>query len=221
MCAMDTRERALIRQSGLPEIILSAKYPVCVRTESGKFIDSNSVFLQLIKCQNSDSEIWFSGIDIDIDIDIDTQILFHTAEVDAFSSSNGVSIINGVILNDVSWNVVVESTEVNSLNLFVWRFFERYVVSSFFIKGKEFSCEPDKYRFNKIIPYLLGYSHEYSSQRMDISVDQSKKIFMNFKKHYGFSDRDEWLRYAIISDVLFYLYQYFASNINSLHCKEM
>ncbi|EGO8355032.1 type-F conjugative transfer system secretin TraK [Escherichia coli] len=34
MCAMDTRERALIRQSGLPEIILSAKYPVCVRTES-------------------------------------------------------------------------------------------------------------------------------------------------------------------------------------------
>ncbi|ENW8736582.1 conjugal transfer protein TrbJ, partial [Escherichia coli] len=158
MCAMDTRERALIRQSGLPEIILSAKYPVCVRTESGKFIDSNSVFLQLIKCQNSDSEIWFSGIDID------TQILFHTAEVDAFSSSNGVSIINGVILNDVSWNVVVESTEVNSLNLFVWRFFERYVVSSFFIKGKEFSCEPDKYRFNKIIPYLLGYSHEYSSQ---------------------------------------------------------
>ncbi|HFF0665643.1 TPA: conjugal transfer protein TrbJ, partial [Escherichia coli] len=74
MCAMDTRERALIRQSGLPEIILSAKYPVCVRTESGKFIDSNSVFLQLIKCQNSDSEIWFSGIDID------TQILFHTAE---------------------------------------------------------------------------------------------------------------------------------------------
>ncbi|HFR7636438.1 TPA: conjugal transfer protein, partial [Shigella sonnei] len=39
MCAMDTRERALIRQSGLPEIILSAKYPVCVRTESGKFID--------------------------------------------------------------------------------------------------------------------------------------------------------------------------------------
>ncbi|EGX13411.1 hypothetical protein ECSTECS1191_5141 [Escherichia coli STEC_S1191] len=56
---------------------------------------------------------------------------------------------------------------------------------------------------------------------MDISVDQSKKIFMNFKKHYGFSDRDEWLRYAIISDVLFYLYQYFASNINSLHCKEM
>ncbi|EFB3155426.1 conjugal transfer protein TrbJ, partial [Escherichia coli] len=23
------------------------------------------------------------------------------------------------------------------------------------------------------------------------------------------------------SDVLFYLYQYFASNINSLHCKEM
>ncbi len=44
MCAMDTRERALIRQSGLPEIILSAKYPVCVRTGSGKFIDSNSVF---------------------------------------------------------------------------------------------------------------------------------------------------------------------------------
>ncbi|EFN7547412.1 conjugal transfer protein TrbJ, partial [Escherichia coli] len=185
MCAMDTRERALIRQSGLPEIILSAKYPVCVRTESGKFIDSNSVFLHLIKCQNSDSEIWFSGIDID------TQILFHTAEVDAFSSSNGVSIINGVILNDVSWDVAVESTEVNNLNLFVWRFFERYVVSSFFIKGKEFSCEPDKYRFNKIIPYLLGYSHEYSSQRMDISVDQSKKIFMDFKKHYGFSDRDE------------------------------
>ena len=36
MCTMDTRERALIRQSGLPEIILSAKYPVCVRTESGK-----------------------------------------------------------------------------------------------------------------------------------------------------------------------------------------
>ncbi|MDA2800191.1 hypothetical protein PDQ02_23655, partial [Escherichia coli] len=36
-----------------------------------------------------------------------------------------------------------------------------------------------------------------------------------------FSDRDEWLRYAIISDVLFYLYQYFASNINSLHRKEM
>ena len=132
MCAMDTRERALIRQSGLPEIILSAKYPVCVRTESGKFIDSNSVFLHLIKCQNSDSEIWFSGIDID------TQILFHTAEVDAFSSSNGVSIINGVILNDVSWDVVVESTEVNNLNLFVWRFFERYVVSGFFIKGKEF-----------------------------------------------------------------------------------
>ena len=30
MCVMDTRERALIRQSGLPEIILSAKYPVCV-----------------------------------------------------------------------------------------------------------------------------------------------------------------------------------------------
>ncbi|EFV9700928.1 conjugal transfer protein TrbJ, partial [Shigella flexneri] len=25
----------------------------------------------------------------------------------------------------------------------------------------------------------------------------------------------------IISDVLFYLYQYFASNISSLHCKEM
>ncbi len=48
MCVMDTRERALIRQSGLPEIILSAKYPVCVRTESGKFIDSNSVFLHLI-----------------------------------------------------------------------------------------------------------------------------------------------------------------------------
>ncbi|STS59963.1 conjugal transfer transcriptional regulator TraJ [Klebsiella pneumoniae] len=68
MCAMDTRERALIRQSGLPEIILSAKYPVCVRTESGKFIDSNSVFLHLIKCQNSDSEIWFSGIDIDTQI---------------------------------------------------------------------------------------------------------------------------------------------------------
>ncbi len=63
MCVMDTRERALIRQSGLPEIILSAKYPVCVRTESGKFIDSNSVFLHLIKCQNSNSEIWFSGID--------------------------------------------------------------------------------------------------------------------------------------------------------------
>ncbi len=65
MCAMDTRERAFIRQSGLPEIILSVKYPVCVRTESGKFIDSNSVFLHLIKCQNSDSDIWFSGIDID------------------------------------------------------------------------------------------------------------------------------------------------------------
>ncbi|BEA19197.1 TPA: transcriptional regulator TraJ family protein [Escherichia coli] len=215
MCAMDTRERALIRQSGLPEIILSAKYPVCVRTESGKFIDSNSVFLNSIKCQNCDSEIWFSGIDID------TQILFQTAEVDAFSSSNGVSIINDVILNDVSWDVVVESAGVNNLNLFVWRFFERYVVSSFLIKGKEFSCTSDKYRFNKIMPYLLGYSHEYSAQRMDVSVDQSKKIFMNFKKHYGFSDRDEWLRYAIISDVLFYLYKYFASNINSHHCKEM
>ncbi|HBA8521120.1 TPA: conjugal transfer protein TrbJ, partial [Escherichia coli] len=144
MCAMDTRERALIRQSGLPEIILSVKYPVCVRTESGKFIDSNSVFLQSIKCQNSDSEIWFSGIDID------TQILFQTAEIDAFSSSNGVSIINGVILNDVLWDVVVESSEVNKFNLFVWRFFERYVVGSFFIKGKEFSCTSDKYRFNKI-----------------------------------------------------------------------
>lgn len=108
MCAMDTRERALIRQSGLPEITLSVKYPVCVRTESGKFIDSNSVFLQSIKCQNSDSEIWFSGIDID------TQILFQTAEIDAFSSSNGVSIINGVILNDVLWDVVVEIAEVNN-----------------------------------------------------------------------------------------------------------
>ncbi|EJC3516755.1 conjugal transfer protein TrbJ, partial [Escherichia coli] len=127
MCALDTRERALIRQSGLPEIILSAKYPICVRTESGKFIDSNSVFLQSIKFQNSDSEKWFSGIDID------TQILFQTAEIYAFSSSNGVSIINGVILNGVSWDVVVESTEVDNVNLFVWRFYERNVVSSFFI----------------------------------------------------------------------------------------
>ena len=210
MCAMDTRERALIRQSGLPEIILSAKYPVCVRTESGKFIDSNSVFSQSIKCQNSDSEIWFSGIDID------TQILFQTVEVDAFSSSNGVSIINGVILNGVSWDVVVESTEVDNLSLFIWRFYEKYVISSFFIKGKKFSCTSGNYRFNKIIPYLLGYSHEYSSQRMAVSVDQSKKIFMSFKRHYGFSNRDEWLRYAITSDVLFYLYQYFANDINNL-----
>ncbi|HFO9440495.1 TPA: conjugal transfer protein TrbJ, partial [Escherichia coli] len=92
-----------------------------------------------------------------------------------------MSIINDVILNDVSWDVVVESAGVNNLNLFVWRFFERYIVSSFLIKGKEFSCTSDKYRFNKIIPYLLGYSHEYSAQRMDVSVDQSKKIFMNFK----------------------------------------
>lgn len=138
-----------------------------------------------------------------------------------FRHSNGVSIINGVILNDVLWDVVVESAEVNNFNLFVWRFFERYVVGSFFIKGKEFSCISDKYRFNKIIPYLLGYSHEYSAQRMDVSVDQSKKIFMKFKKHYGFSDRDEWLRYAIISDLLFYLYQYFASYINNIHCKEV
>lgn len=215
MCAMDTRERALIRQSGLSEIILSAKYPVCVRTVSGKFIDFNSVFLQSIKFQNSDSEKWFS------DVDIDTQLLFQNAEVNAFSSSNGVSIINGVILNGVSWDVVVESTKVDNLNLFVWRFYERYVVSSFFIKGKEFSCTSDKYRFNKIIPYLLGYSYEYSSQRMAVSVDQSKKIFMSFKKYYGFSNRDEWLRYAIISDVLFYLYKYFSSNISSDSCKEM
>lgn len=47
-----------------------------------------------------------------------------------------MSIINGVILNDVSWDVVVESTEVNNLNLFVWRFFERYVVSGIFYKGQ-------------------------------------------------------------------------------------
>ncbi|HAH2030680.1 TPA: conjugal transfer protein TrbJ [Escherichia coli] len=215
MCAMDRRERALIRQSGLPEILLSAKYPVCVRTESGEFIESNSVFLQSIRFHNNNYEKWFS------DFDIDTQILFQTAEINAFSAPNGVSIINGVKLNNVSWDVVVESTEVDNLNFFVWRFYERCVVSSFLVKGKEFSCAYDKHRFNKIAPYLLGFSHDYSSHYMDVSVDQSKKLFMDFKKHYGFSNRDEWLHYAIISDALFYLYESLSSYINDDSCKEL
>lgn len=72
----------------------------------------------------------------------------------------------------------------------------------------------NKYRFDKIIPYLLGFSHNYSSKIMGVSVDQSKKIFMDFKTFYGFFNRDDWLYYAMISDILFCLHDFLTSSIN-------
>ncbi|EGM2364131.1 conjugal transfer protein TrbJ, partial [Salmonella enterica] len=183
MCAIDPRERALIHQSGLPEIvcrsILSVKYPVCVRTLSGKFIGSNSAFWQYIKKYNSYEE-WFSGFDID------TQVLFQTAEVNAFSAFNGVSIIKSVCFNNLLWNIVIENVEIEDSKLFIWRFYEKHAKNNVFVKGKEFKYMSNKYRFDKIIPYLLGFSHNYSSKIMGVSVDQSKKIFMDFKTFYGF-----------------------------------
>ena len=48
MCAMDRRERVLIRQLHFPndlrENISLLKYPVCIRFEDGSFIGTNHSF---------------------------------------------------------------------------------------------------------------------------------------------------------------------------------
>ena len=66
MCAMDRRERALIRQLHFPndlrENISLLKYPVCIRFEDGSFIGTNHSFERFIKLSYSSCNVLNSAM---------------------------------------------------------------------------------------------------------------------------------------------------------------
>lgn len=214
MCAMDTREIALIRQSGLPDMIshsiFSVKYPVCVRLESGSFIGSNPGFLQSMKCKPDDYEKWFSHLALD------AQVSFLSAEVNAFSACNGVSLINELCINNIIWDISVEILNVDNINFFVWRFFERNIFNDVRVNNKylKFGISMQN-SFWKIMPYLAGFSHVYSSRYMNISIDRSKKLSGKFMEFHNFSNRDQWLQYSMVSGEIFILYKKLTDYIKS------
>ncbi|HCQ9035540.1 TPA: conjugal transfer protein TraJ, partial [Escherichia coli] len=91
---------------------------------------------------------------------------------------------------------------------FIWRFIgaasdnlSSFVVSKY---PNELITLSDEYE--GIEPYLIGFSHHYSSAKMNITVSKSKKKTMRLFKRYGFSSRDCWLDEMVRTEKILHLY---------------
>ena len=95
MCAMDRRERALIRQLHFPndlrENISLLKYPVCIRFEDGYFIGTNHSFERFIKLSYCSCDKWFEHLTLE------SKLQLSRSEMDSYFSTYGVSYINNVL----------------------------------------------------------------------------------------------------------------------------
>ena len=206
MCAMDRRERVLIRQLHFPndlrENISLLKYPVCIRFEDGSFIGTNHSFERFIKLSYCSCDEWFEHLTLE------SKLQLSRSEMDSYFSTYGVSYINNVSISAMSWSMVIETLNTNEGCFFVWRFIEsndKNISTSLISKSNDglmfFSGE-----YIDIEPYLVGFSHYYSAAVTKISISKSKKKTMNFFKMNGFSSRDHWLDEMLRSEKILFLY---------------
>ncbi|EPU5339278.1 conjugal transfer transcriptional regulator TraJ [Escherichia coli] len=206
MCAMDRRERALISQLHFPhslgEAISFLKYPVCVRFEDGSFIKENNCFEKLIRSSFNSCDEWFDSLTLECKLQL------SRAEIVSSSSIYGVNCNNDILLNNTLWSVIIENVITPCGYFFIWRFIgvandnlSSFVVSKY---SNELIVPSDEYV--GIEPYLIGFSHHYSSAKMNITVSKSKKKTMKLFKRYGFSSRDLWLDEMIRTERILPLY---------------
>lgn len=204
MCAMDRRERVLISQLHFPhsleETISSLKYPVCIRFEDGSFIGENNCFEKIVRSSFYSCDEWFGSLTLEYKLQL------SRSEIESCSSNYGVSYINDVLLDNTLWNILIENIITPDGYFFIWRFIlsinenlSSYVVS-------KYTNESISDEYVGIEPYLIGFSHRYSSAKMNISVSKSKKKAMKLFKRYGFNSRDHYLDEMIRTGKIFYLY---------------
>ncbi|EGZ4409284.1 conjugal transfer transcriptional regulator TraJ [Salmonella enterica subsp. enterica serovar Poona] len=206
MCAMDRRERALISQLHFPhslgEAISFLKYPVCVRFEDGSFINANNCFEKIIGSSFNSCNEWFDSLTLECKLQL------SRSEIESCSSIYGVNCNNDISLNNMLWSVTIENIITPDGYFFIWRFIlvaddnlSSFVVSKY---SNELITHSDEYV--GIEPYLIGFSHHYSSAKMNITVSKSKKKTMKLFKRYGFSSRDHWLDEMIRAGKILSLY---------------
>ncbi|EEE9875884.1 conjugal transfer transcriptional regulator TraJ [Salmonella enterica] len=206
MCAMDRRERALISQLHFPhslgEAISFLKYPVCVRFEDGSFINANNCFEKSIGSSFNSCNEWFDSLTLECKLQL------SRSEIESCSSIYGVNCNSDILLNNMLWSVIIESIITPVGYFFIWRFIlvaddnlSSFVVPKY---SNELITHSDEYV--GIEPYLIGFSHHYSSAMMNITVSKSKKKTMKLFKRYGFSSRDRWLDEMIRMGKILHLY---------------
>lgn len=206
MCAMDRRERALISQLHFPhslgEAISFLKYPVCIRFEDGSFIGANYCFEKFVSSSFNSCDEWFDSLTLE------SKLQLSRSEIESCSSVYGVNYINNVLLDNTSWDILVESIITPEGYFFIWRFIlsTNNNLSSFVLSKYTNVLNTLSDECVGIEPYLIGFSHHYSSTKMNISVSKSKKKAMKLFKQYGFNSRDHWLDEIIRTGKIFHLY---------------
>ncbi|EBB9534097.1 hypothetical protein CPC77_22425, partial [Salmonella enterica] len=172
----------------IKEFISWLECPVCVRRGDGVFVGKNSAFEKIISTQAE----WFHLLDIDV------QLTFLKAEIESCSTFNHICVIENVALSDIHWRIYIESVLVGNENYFVWRFIDLFYTNTRMISRP---CPEDELlntiiltdKYNDIIPYLIGLSHEFSADLMSIKSLSSRKRVMNFFKNTSYYNRDRFL----------------------------
>ncbi|EGF6448547.1 hypothetical protein ABKJ49_003502 [Salmonella enterica subsp. enterica serovar Bareilly] len=186
--------------------ISASKYPVCLRDKSGYFQLCNPAFYDQIVSEYSQEKFWFESLDINL------KLFLLKAEVYSASSEFGMFEIEELMVNKTLWRICIDYVSLGKDSYFIWRFIDltKVVKSESFSSGELNLCSPlfnSLHKYHDILPYLLGFSHKYSSELTKISVSTSKKKTMLFLKENNLSSRDEFLNYISSSNIILCLYK--------------
>jgi len=198
MCARDRNKTNSSGQSKSNEILYSlinsSSVPTCVRDDSGNFVLYNNAFYELIiPCAFNASE-WFSSIPTSY------QIKIRMCELQSYADSSATLFINKSPLIDDFDQVTFEKININCTCYIVWRLFNSFEKFPFF--G----------RFNFLIKFnnrdlcvfslfFSGFSHDFISKRMNISIRTSKAIIKKVYDSLGLKNKDDVIKIIYLENI--------------------
>lgn len=181
--------------------------PVCIRDSKGFFVYSNEMFSEYIKGYEYDSAFWFDRLPVDLKCNL------LMSELDALSDSKSVVLNNLIIDTSFHWYVFFQRISIHNVNFIVWVFIKdvffndqvmcKRITKDFIVKGvgnPALILEPGVYQ--NFCLYFSGFSHEFISNLLGVTLGTSKKRVSKAYALLGTSGRDEMILYLKVNSFL-------------------
>ena len=212
MCARDRSETNSSGQSKSNEILYSlinsSSVPTCVRDSGGNFVVYNSAFYELISPYALNASEWFSLISTN------HQAKICMCEIRSYAGNSATLFINNSPVINGFDQITFEKIDIDCTCYIVWKLFYSY--------GKL----PSYGRFSFLLNFnnrdvcvfslfFSGFSHDFISKRMNISIRTSKSIIKKVYDILDLNNKDDVISVIYMEDI----FRMVNNNTSILVCK--
>lgn len=198
MCARDPSKTNSSGQSKSNEILYSlinlSSIPACVRDDSGNFVVYNRAFYELISPHALSASQWFSLISTDY------QAKIRMSELRSCADNSATLFINNSPVIDGCDQITFEKIQVGYSGYIVWRLFYSYERLPNFGRFS-FLLNVDSRDVYVFSLFFSGFSHDFISKSMNISIRTSKAIIKKVYDLLDLKNKDDVIRVIYMENI--------------------